>query len=147
MTHDSKKCIEIVLNITPKGKRRTKAAVINGHAHVYKDSEQARYEHELQIMLLPFLPRESILGPVLLGVKAFMPMPKKKSLAWQTDAKKGIIRPTSKPDLDNLIKNITDCLMRVGFFGDDSVIVGYLPGTGKYYSTTPRWEIEICNIL
>ena len=29
------------------------------------------------------------------------------------------------------------------YWTDDAMVVEYLPGTGKYYSDSPRWEIEI----
>jgi Holliday junction resolvase RusA-like endonuclease len=49
----------------------------------------------------------------------------------------------TKPDLDNLLKQIKDCLTQMQFWTDDKLVVGYLPGVGKYYSDRPRWEIEI----
>ncbi len=54
----------------------------------------------------------------------------------------GKIRPTTKPDLDNCIKNLKDVCKGV-FWQDDKQVVEYLPGTGKYYGDPARWEIEI----
>ena len=51
-------------------------------------------------------------------------------------------RPTTKPDLDNLLKQFKDCAKGI-FWEDDKQVVEYLPGTGKYYGSPARWEIVI----
>jgi Holliday junction resolvase RusA-like endonuclease len=82
-------------------------------------------------------------GPLVLGVKAFLPVPKSKPKKFRAAALAGSIRPTVKPDLDNLLKNIKDCMTSMNFWNDDRQVVQYLPGTGKYYGLSPRWEIEL----
>lgn len=62
--------------------------------------------------------------------------PKKKRLLMEL----GVIRPTTKPDLDNYEKLLYDALLHT-LYNDDSVIVsGYHQ---KFYSVKPRVEIEI----
>ena len=84
-----------------------------------------------------------MIGPVFLGVRAYLPIPSSKPKKWKASALAGEIRPTIKPDLDNLLKHLKDCLTTMRFWEDDRQVVEYLPGTGKYYSDSPRWEIEI----
>ncbi len=57
-----------------------------------------------------------------------------------------LLRPVTKPDMDNLLKHVKDCLSMQRFWIDDRIVVGYLAGTGKYYSERPRWEIEIARL-
>jgi Holliday junction resolvase RusA-like endonuclease len=92
-------------------------------------------------------PLEPLQGPLLLGVRAYLPIPKSKPKKWQAAAQAGEIRPISKPDTDNLIKQIKDCANRA-MWGDDCQVVEYLPGTGKYYDDGggTRWEIEIVTL-
>ena len=72
-----------------------------------------------------------------------MPIPKSKPKKWQSDAREGKYRPTTKPDMDNLLKHLKDCLTQMRYWEDDKQVVEYLAGTGKYYSDQPRWEIVI----
>jgi Holliday junction resolvase RusA-like endonuclease len=90
-------------------------------------------------------PRVALDGPLLLGVRAYMPIPKSKSGKFKAAAMAGDIRPTGRPDLDNLLKQIKDCFTRMQIWVDDKLVVGYLPGTGKYYDDGQgaRWEITI----
>lgn len=135
--------MKFVINILPKGQRRTRSAVRNGHVHVYKDTKQSAEERALFALLAPYKPSEPLAGPLLLGVKAYLPIPQSRPVKWRQAALNGVIRPTTKPDMDNIIKHIKDCLSVMQFWEDDRLVVGYLPGTGKYYSVQPRWEVEI----
>lgn len=116
-----------------------------GFSVTYKAAAQSESEAQLTGLLMNFRPGNPLEGPLVLGIRAYMPIsgswPKKKKAA----ALAGELRPTSKPDLDNLIKNIKDCLTTMNFWQDDKQVVGYLPGTGKYYDdgNGPRWEVEI----
>lgn len=112
----------------------------------YKDPKQVREEEKLKEILSRDKPSEAMQGPLLLGVRVYLPIPESKPKLWKTEAVAGRIRPTSTPDLDNLLKHVTDCLSKLQFWRDDRQVVGYLPHTGKYYSDRPRWEIEIVEI-
>lgn len=135
--------MKFTIHLIPKGQRRTRAGIVGDHAWVFKDAKQAAEERTLEALLAPFKPSEPFSGPILLGVKAFMPIPEKKPAKWKQAALNGMIRPTVKPDMDNVLKHVKDCLSRMRFWKDDKFVVEYLPGTGKYYGEPPRWEIEI----
>lgn len=113
----------------------------------YTDKDQRMEQNRLMALMYEYRPPEPLQGPLLLGVKAYLPIPKSKPKKWQAAALAGEIRPTSKPDSDNLIKQIKDCCNRV-MWGDDCQVVEYLPGTGKYYDdgAGTRWEIEIVTL-
>ena len=55
----------------------------------------------------------------------------------------GLIRPTKKPDLDNVIKSILDALNKVAYH-DDTQIVSL--SVEKFYSDSPRVEVAISSI-
>lgn len=133
----------ITIPIVPTAQRRARATVRGRHAAVYKDSKQLANEQTIEAFLMRYVPPRPFEGPVLLGVKAFMPIPQSRPKKWKTAALQGAIRPTTKPDLDNLIKQIKDTMTHMRFWTDDKLIVGFLPGTGKYYSDTPRWEVVL----
>lgn len=135
--------MRIIIPIIPKGQMRARHAVINGFSRTYKDPRQAKEEEALMSLLAAHQPAEPMQGPLLLGVRAFLPIPTGKPKTWQALARAGAVRPTVKPDLDNLLKHVKDCLSMLRFWEDDRQVVGYLPLTGKWYSDTPRWELEI----
>lgn len=78
----------------------------------------------------------------MLAIKivAFFEIPKSKSLKFQAAAQTGYLRPTVKPDTDNIAKNIKDALNKLAF-PDDSQIVEEI--IEKRYSDNPRAEIYI----
>lgn len=133
----------MTVHIVPKGQMRARLTTVNGFSRTHKDPKQAKEEEALMALLGKLQPKEPMQGPLLLGVKAYLPVPKSKSKKWKAAALAGTVRPTVKPDLDNLLKHVKDCLSMLQFWGDDRQVVGYLPHTGKYYSDRPRWEIEI----
>ena len=135
--------MKITVEIAPVAQMRARHTARGGFVRTYKAPEQAKAEQSLIACLLPLRPPEPLQGPLWLGVRAYLPIPRCKSNRWKAAAATGEIRPTTRPDLSNLLKHIEDCLTVAGFWHDDKQVVSYLPGTGKYYSTRPRWEIEI----
>lgn len=108
----------------------------------HKSKKQKMSEDQIMAFLVQQRPPELISGPIELGVKVFLKIPKSWPHRKQEFAQKGIIRPTGRPDLDNLVKQITDRMNGL-FWNDDSQIVEYATGTGKYYDKNPRWEVLI----
>lgn len=135
--------MKIIIPIIPTAQMRARHGVVNGFSRTYKDKMQAQRESVLMALLAKFQPAEPMQGELLLGVKAYLPIPASRPKKWREAAASGDVRPTTKPDLDNLLKHVKDCLSMMRFWGDDKQVVGYLPGTGKYYSESPRWEVEI----
>ena len=73
-------------------------------------------------------------------IVAYFEIPKSKPAKFQCAALNGYLRPTIKPDTDNIAKNIKDALNKIAF-PDDSQIVEEI--IEKRYSDTPRAEIFI----
>ena len=137
----------LVIPIVPTAQMRARACVrgfgAKAHASTYKDTAQEDREQTIRAFLAQHVPAVPFDGPVELGVRAYLPIPASKSQRWRAEAAAGRIRPVVKPDLDNLVKQVKDCLTQMLYWTDDKIVVGYLPGVGKYYSDRPRWEIEI----
>ena len=148
--------MKLVIPITPTAQMRDRIGTITfadgtTQARSYKDNKQRKRENVLAAFLSRRQPAQPMSGPVLLGVKVYIAPPKSKptwfdgtAAEWRRYATHGLIRPPVKPDLDNYVKQIKDCLTECEFWGDDKQVVGYMPGIGKYYTADrPRWEIEI----
>ena len=134
--------ISLVVPLVPVGQMRARHARRGNFSMTYKDNQQDSRENELRFFLRKYAPGVPWSGPVELCVKAYMPIPASWSKKKKEEALTGKIRPTVKPDFDNIIKHVKDVMNKI-FWDDDKQVVGFLPGSGKYYSTKPRWEITV----
>ncbi len=132
--------MKFTIPIIPKAQMRVRFAQ---GGRTYKAKGQKMAEESIMTFLARYQPEQPMDGPLVLGVKAYLPVPKSKPQKFRKAALTGSIRPTVKPDLDNLLKNIKDCMTSMNFWNDDRQVVQYLQGTGKYYSLHPRWEVEL----
>lgn len=77
------------------------------------------------------------------NIIAYYPIAKNTSKKKRQQMLAGLIRPTKKPDLDNVIKSILDALNKVAYH-DDTQIVSL--SMEKFYSGSPRVEVSISNL-
>lgn len=82
------------------------------------------------------------LGDAVLQVdiKAVYPIPKGFSKAKTNDALAEKLRPTTKPDCDNIIKVVLDALNGVAYYDDKQIIC---VSCNKYYGETGYLQISI----
>lgn len=71
-------------------------------------------------------------------VIAYFPIPKSKTKAVQQKMRNGEIRPTVKPDFDNIGKLIADALNGVAYDDDKCIVDAQVR---KFYSDNPRTEV------
>jgi Holliday junction resolvase RusA-like endonuclease len=133
--------------LSPKAQKRDRITTIGGRGASFKDKGQRQEEYKIMALAYAHRPAEPLTGALVFGIRAYRPIPKSKPKKWQQEARAGTIRPTGRPDLSNLCKQLEDVFNRV-FWTDDSLIVEYLPGTGKYYDDGggPRWDVEILTL-
>ncbi len=84
--------------------------------------------------------QEKLNGELEMQVMAFFSIPKSTSKKNCIEMENCRIRPTKKPDIDNIIKIVADALNKIAY-DDDSQIVKVT--AEKYYSLVPRVEILI----
>lgn len=120
---------------TPQGKGRPRAVKIAGKARMATAKETVAYEGLIALAAQQAMAgRPPLSGPVVLRVHAAFPVPPSWSKRKQSDALAGKIRPTGKPDLDNIVKAIGDGCNGVAWV-DDSAITELV--TSKVYGLTP----------
>lgn len=106
----------------------------------YTPQETVRYENLVAHMAANAMGTAKPLdGPVRLFVMAWMPIPASWSKKRQKAAIDGLVMPTVKPDLDNIVKSIKDGMNGVAWM-DDSQVVSLVSNKG--YSDRPRVEVS-----
>lgn len=78
-----------------------------------------------------------------MNIVAYFSIPKSKSKKVKKEMILNIIRPTKKPDMDNIIKIIADALNKIAYYDDKQIVECNIK---KYYSNDPRVIVEIENI-
>lgn len=129
--------VTIVLEGVPVGKGRPRF----GAGRTYTPAKTRAYEQALGYaaraamgMQRPFE------GPLKVSVIAGMPIPASWGSARRADAALGRIRPTGKPDGDNLLKAALDPLNKIVFDDDAQVVEATIT---KFYSAAPSLRIEV----
>ena len=78
--------------------------------------------------------------PLKITVRAYMSIPKGATKAKRKLMLEGTIRPTVKPDWDNIGKLVADALNGVAYDDDKCICAAIVE---KFYSDAPRTEIEV----
>jgi Holliday junction resolvase RusA-like endonuclease len=76
-------------------------------------------------------------------IRAYYPIPKGFSKAKTNDAVTQKLRPTTKPDCDNIIKVVLDALNGVAYYDDKQVIC---VSCNKYYGETGYLKVTITEV-
>jgi len=133
--------ISITIPGEPKGKERPRYS--KKIKRVYTPEDTSQYEQRIKTIyrqqygICPVFHKDAQLD---MRIKAFYGVPQSDSAKVRMDKLLGTIRPTKKPDWDNIGKIVADALNKVAYH-DDAQIVDAM--TRKFYSETPRVEITI----
>lgn len=87
--------------------------------------------------------RKPLTGPLRLSVTAFIPIPRSWSGKRQRMAAAGEIRPTSRPDYDNILKTM-DALNGIVWRDDAQIIDARCV---KLYDERPRLKITVTPLI
>ncbi len=139
--------IELVIYGEPVAQGRPKFSTAGGFPRAYDPAKSSSYKDYLRLAAAEQMTGQKPLeGALALCVKIFRPIPKSFSRKKVIQAEQGLIRPITKPDLDNYIKCVKDALKDI-CWRDDSQVVSYMETTGKYYSEIPRVEVFIKEVV
>lgn len=123
----------------PIGKGRPR--FVRGSGRTYTPEKTARYEN---LVRLAFIQEHPGLTPinsaVEINIRAYFQIPESWPKKRKTAALSGELLKVTKPDLDNIIKSITDGLNGVAW--TDDVLIHAI-NASKDYSETPRVEVSI----
>ncbi|WP_238884471.1 RusA family crossover junction endodeoxyribonuclease [Clostridium sp. YIM B02551] len=119
----------------PKGKGRPRL----GKNVTYTPKDTVEYEN---LVKLCFYQSEykKLEGEIKATIKAYYSIPKSASKKNRSLMEQNLIRPTKKPDLDNVAKIILDSLNKLAYDDDSQVVVLVIE---KFYSDNPRVVVSL----
>ena len=129
--------------ITVPGEPRGKGRPRFGNGRTYTDAKTRDYEMLVRGCWLRSTGRLDYApypGPVRVSIRAAYKIPQSASKAKRRDMLEGRIRPTKKPDADNIAKAILDGLNGVAW-ADDTQVVEL--SVVKLYSGEPCVVVEV----
>lgn len=141
--------VNFTIDGDPKGKERPKFSTINRRA--FTPEQTKHYENWIKLLYGATV-KHYFEGNVKMSIVCYYGITKKDTNAIAKNNVKtkefkearakldGVIRPTKKPDLDNIIKVIADSLNGIAY-KDDAQVVEVV--SSKFYSNKPRVEVTI----
>lgn len=122
----------------PVGKARPR---MTRSGHAYTPDKTVSYENMVKMCFIEkYTDWVPVSGEAILRLNAYYPIPKSASRKKKIDMVIGEIRPTKKPDLDNVMKAIADALNGIAYVDDSQIVTAEVR---KYYDDTPRVEVVI----
>ena len=139
MNHMANRSISFIIygEPTPKGRPR----VTKKGAYTPKKTRVA--EKSFQAQALSWRPSELFKGPLRLHIEFHRSIPKSFSKKKIEGIYAGEIFPTTKPDLDNLVKLVKDAMNHIFYHDDSQVIELYAK---KIYADVPRIDVKLVEI-
>lgn len=132
--------VNFTIDGEPVGKARPRMNTRIGKAYtpdktrIYEDYTKLLYKSQV---------KHYFEGYVKLTVKAFYGIAKSDSKKIKEQKSNNILRPSKKPDIDNVMKLIADSLNEIAYKDDTQIVE--MQGM-KFYSNKPRVEVTIESI-
>lgn len=129
----------------PFGKQRPRVVNRGKFSTAYTPKETIHYENLVKLYFQQAAKGEMFPDDAMLDVRifAFYEIPKSTSKKKREAMLAQQIRPTKKPDFDNIGKVICDSLNTVAYHDDSAVVDAQVR---KFYSEKPRVEVIIKQI-
>lgn len=129
----------------PKGKARPRVVHNAGRVHSFTPEATKKAEDIIRFEAVRAMEKSGLKPwaknePLIANVFCCFTIPKSATKRNNLAMLSGLIRPTKKPDCDNVAKLVLDALNGVAYF-DDSQIVSL--SVTKKYSTNPRIQVSI----
>lgn len=130
--------MKIIIPGEPKGKARPRMSTKTGVA--YTPKKTVEYENWVKECYLLTKDKKRLEGPIRADMKVFCLIPKSTSKKKREEMIKGNIRPTKKPDVDNIAKIILDSLNTIAYDDDKQIVNCCIE---KWYGEEPRVELDL----
>jgi len=132
--------ILIVVPGIPKGKGRPRFRRAGVSVITYTPPQTKKYEDRIRLCAIQAMNGGNPLdGPIEAQMIAYLPIPGSWPKRKREQALSGAVHPQTKPDVDNLMKNL-DGINGIAIEDDKQIVKASIR---KAYSDNPRLEIRI----
>ena len=122
-----------------KSKQRPRATIINGHARVYTPKDTVMYENLVRYAYQEQVGKK-LEGAIEATIRAYFSIPKSVSKKKHELMASETYPCLCSKDADNVAKICLDSCNKVAYDDDRQI---YKLSVEKYYSDTPRVEVEL----
>jgi Holliday junction resolvase RusA-like endonuclease len=134
----------MIVNFTIPGEPKAKARPrVTKKGIAYTPKETTEYENWVRQCYVTGNQGKILKGQIKVIINAYFSIPKSTSQKKQKEMKNFLLRPTKKPDTDNIAKIVLDSLNKIAFDDDKQVIDLRVL---KFYSENPRVEVTLDEI-
>lgn len=125
----------------PVGKGRPRFARRGNFVSTYTPQKTKSYEDEIRMMAKAAMgASEPLETPITVAIYIRVGIPTSFSKQKRKDALSGFIKPTKKPDLDNVAKCFLDSMNDIVYLDDKQVVNLHVT---KVYAETPAVEVMV----
>ena len=125
----------------PQGKGRARVGSVGGHARMFTPQKTVAYEGLIAMAAKQAMAGAKLLpGACAIEVEAVFAMPKSMSKKHRVEALAGRMRPTKKPDGDNVLKAVCDGINGVVWADDVQAVDQRVT---KVYGETPGLRVRV----
>ena len=125
----------------PVGKGRPRFARRGNFVSTYSPQKTKTYEDEIKMMAKAAMgSSEPLETPVTVAIYIRVGIPASFSKQKRKDALAGILKPTKKPDIDNIAKCFLDGMNDIVYLDDKQVVNLHVT---KVYAETPAVEVMV----
>ena len=137
--------LEFTVPGVPVGKGRPRIGRVAGNARMFTPEKTVAYESTVKLFASQALRgRAPIAGPFQCNMHITMPVPASWSKKKQADALALRVLPTTKPDIDNVIKSVFDALNGVAWVDDVQCCD---VAVAKRYGDTPGVRVQVLELF
>ncbi|AJP10614.1 RusA family crossover junction endodeoxyribonuclease [Clostridioides difficile] len=133
--------VNFTIDGEPVGKERPRFNLAT--KRTYTPNKTKSYE-ELIKWLYQSKVKYRFTGYIKMTIRCYYSIAKSNSKKVKEQKRNNVLRPSKKPDIDNVIKVVADSLNGIAY-KDDTQIVEVV--ASKYYSDKPRVEVMIEDII
>ncbi|ENY8496187.1 RusA family crossover junction endodeoxyribonuclease [Clostridioides difficile] len=133
--------VNFTIDGEPVGKERPRFNLAT--KRTYTPNKTKSYE-ELIKWLYQSKVKYRFTGYIKMTIRCYYSIAKNNSKKVKEQKRNNVLRPSKKPDIDNVIKVVADSLNGIAY-KDDTQIVEVV--ASKYYSDKPRVEVMIEDII
>ena len=111
--------VTFIIDGEPHGKGRHRTTRTG---HTYTPPKTVAYENKVKACYMERTLGDALQGPLKATIEAYYTIPKSRSKKAKEEMRENLVRPTKKPDADNVSKSVLDALNGLAYKDDSSVV-------------------------